>query len=181
MGVLASAPVPLSLLPEVLLGEVCRGGEGVAKVSCPSGPRRLGLFFVTPTPSKLGDTEGRCDLPRVTLMVAPWQLRFAPTPGFLLPLNLSSQELLGTKQLINAAWVWGSWAVFFSCLLSALGIVRFTIYRSFGGLVGWAEQLNASSSERWALPEFRAAGIPPTPLGLSPPTSWPHKGPEEET
>ena len=81
---------------------------------------------------------------------------------------------------MNAVWVWGSRAVFFLCLLSALGIVRFTIYCSLGGQVTWAEQVNMRSSELKALPEFRAAGTPPL-SGLSPPTSWPHKGAEEET
>ena len=61
---------------------------------------------------------------------------------------------------MNAVWVWGSRAVFFLCLLSALGIVRFTIYCSLGGPVTWAEQVNMRSSELKALPEFRAAGIP---------------------
>ena len=78
VGVLVSAPVPLSLLPEVLLGEVCRGAEGwqtryqrMNSSALPLRPQEAGAIVYHSHSLQAGDTEWRSNLPRVTPLVAP--------------------------------------------------------------------------------------------------------------
>lgn len=90
-------------------------------VSLAEGSVRWEQLFITATPSESGETEQRSDLPRVTQPVAWGGSDLTPMPGFSLPAILNSQEVLGPKELINAAGVRGSGPVCLLCLLSALG------------------------------------------------------------
>lgn len=122
-------------------------GKGVARpvpvtelqhVSCPCGPGKLGLLFITTSPSKLGETEWRNDLPRVTWPAAPGSSDLTSRlDSHCLQTSVPRSFWAPNSSLMQHGF--GGQGLCFSCACRLLRVtVQFIIYCSFGGPVSWA-------------------------------------------